>query len=261
MFLYKKRVTSNASRRMTIFKTPWYDRNIQKYFKLRKKSFGGRNRSGRTTLWTRKSIKRRLFYCKINYHFRSPQLFFIQTLKILTPSHKVVASAYFASGSVCYLQATSNFNIFQIRYPLYRTRFENFRIMWPDPYFSLLRTIPRLSKISLVELYPGKGVQYIRSAGCAGKLVTFNWDKHTAVVQLPSGVRKLFSLHSIASYQATALSIKKYHQVNNAGYLKNFGKKSIVRGVAMNPIDHPHGGRTKAIKYPRTPWGKTTKFK
>jgi large subunit ribosomal protein L2 len=39
------------------------------------------------------------------------------------------------------------------------------------------------------------------------------------------------------------------------------GKKSIVRGVAMNPVDHPHGGRAKSIKYPRTPWGLTTKYK
>ncbi len=46
-----------------------------------------------------------------------------------------------------------------------------------------------------------------------------------------------------------------------AGYWRSFGVKSLVRGVAMNPVDHPNGGRTKAIKYPRTPWGKTTKYK
>jgi large subunit ribosomal protein L2 len=46
-----------------------------------------------------------------------------------------------------------------------------------------------------------------------------------------------------------------------AGYWRSFGLKSIVRGVAMNPVDHPHGGRTKAVKYPRTPWGHTTKYK
>jgi large subunit ribosomal protein L2 len=46
-----------------------------------------------------------------------------------------------------------------------------------------------------------------------------------------------------------------------AGYWRSFGLKSLVRGVAMNPVDHPHGGRTKSVKYPRTPWGKTTKFK
>jgi large subunit ribosomal protein L2 len=46
-----------------------------------------------------------------------------------------------------------------------------------------------------------------------------------------------------------------------AGYWRLFGVKPLVRGVAMNPVDHPHGGRTKSIRYPRTPWGKTTKFK
>jgi large subunit ribosomal protein L2 len=53
---------------------------------------------------------------------------------------------------------------------------------------------------------------------------------------------------------------KKY--VNGkAGFWRSFGHKPIVRGVAMNPVDHPHGGRTKAIKHQRTPWGLTTKYK
>jgi large subunit ribosomal protein L2 len=46
-----------------------------------------------------------------------------------------------------------------------------------------------------------------------------------------------------------------------SGYWRNFGLKPHVRGVARNPVDHPHGGRAKSIKYPRTPWGKTTKYK
>jgi large subunit ribosomal protein L2 len=46
-----------------------------------------------------------------------------------------------------------------------------------------------------------------------------------------------------------------------SGYWRSFGLKPHVRGVARNPVDHPHGGRAKSIKYPRTPWGKTTKFK
>jgi large subunit ribosomal protein L2 len=48
---------------------------------------------------------------------------------------------------------------------------------------------------------------------------------------------------------------------SKAGYWRGFGFKPTVRGVAMNPVDHPHGGRTNSIKYPRTPWGKTTKYK
>jgi large subunit ribosomal protein L2 len=46
-----------------------------------------------------------------------------------------------------------------------------------------------------------------------------------------------------------------------AGYWRSFGVKSIVRGVAMNAVDHPHGGRTKSVKTPQTPWGFVTKKK
>jgi large subunit ribosomal protein L2 len=58
-----------------------------------------------------------------------------------------------------------------------------------------------------------------------------------------------------------SLSIKRKITNTKSGFWRTFGIKPIVRGVARNPIDHPHGGRTKAIRYPRTPWGKTTKFK
>jgi large subunit ribosomal protein L2 len=58
-----------------------------------------------------------------------------------------------------------------------------------------------------------------------------------------------------------ALEEKVNYLNGKAGYWRSFGNKPLVRGVAMNPVDHPHGGRTKAVKYPRTPWGKTTKFK
>ena len=78
---------------------------------------------------------------------------------------------------------------------------------------------------------------------------------------MPSGVRKSFSLYSLTSLGAVSLKIKKLVVNTKAGFWKRYGKKSQVRGVAMNPVDHPHGGRTKAIKYPRTPWGKTTKKK
>lgn len=124
-----------------------------------------------------------------------------------------------------------------------------------------MSSLPRLSKLSLLELYPGKGVQYIRSAGSKGKLVKFDYEKHVVLIQLPSGVRKFFSTYSLASLGGVAFPQKKFTANTRAGFYKNLGKKSKVRGVAMNPIDHPHGGRTKAIKYPRTPWGKTTKFK
>ena len=81
------------------------------------------------------------------------------------------------------------------------------------------------------------------------------------MVHLPSGVRKIISTFSLALPSRCAAMEKRNLRNTKSGYARSFGFKSVVRGVAMNPVDHPHGGRTKAIKYPRTPWGKTTKFK
>jgi large subunit ribosomal protein L2 len=74
-------------------------------------------------------------------------------------------------------------------------------------------------------------------------------------------VRKVFSFFSLGSPGVTPFSDNKYWKSNKAGYFFKNGKKPRVRGVARNPVDHPHGGRTKTLAYPRTPWGKTTKFK
>lgn len=127
--------------------------------------------------------------------------------------------------------------------------------------FSLLKQLPRNKPISLLELVPGKGIQYVRSPGTSAKMPKKDWKLNTGLLRLPSGVRKIFSTFSIASLGKVALPENKSYKNNKAGYYSINGRKPIVRGVAMNPIDHPHGGRTKAIKYPRTPWGKTTKFK
>lgn len=72
-------------------------------------------------------------------------------------------------------------------------------------------------------------------------------------MKLPSGVKKVFSTYAIASLGSVALPNQKKCKVNKAGFFSNLGKKSKVRGVAKNPVDHPHGGRNKAIRYQRTP--------
>ena len=127
--------------------------------------------------------------------------------------------------------------------------------------YSPLLYIPLLAKVSFLELYPGLGIQYARTPGAAAKFIKINWTEHTAILALPSGVHKAFSLYSVAFLGPAALKSKSLASNTKAGYWKSMGRKSSVRGVAMNPIDHPHGGRTKAIKNPRTPWGKPTKRK
>jgi large subunit ribosomal protein L2 len=74
-----------------------------------------------------------------------------------------------------------------------------------------------------------------------------------ALVKLPSGVYKVFSVYSTGTLSQVPLINNNLVSHANAGFFKKKGKKSLSRGVAKNPVDHPHGGRNKAIKYQRTP--------
>ena len=161
-----------------------------------------------------------------------------------------------------YLNTTSNSKLFLLQ------RFYTFSKIKLNYYFSLknlnqnlpihqnfftISQLPKNKPISLIELFPNKGIQYIRSAGSYGKISKMDLRSQKSIIKLPSGVKKFFSTFSIGSLDSVALPQKKSFINKKAGFYKKFGFKSIVRGVAMNPVDHPHGGRTKAIKYPRTP--------
>lgn len=121
------------------------------------------------------------------------------------------------------------------------------------PYYLTLLHTPISSSFSFAEIHPHRGAQYSRSSGSSSKLLSKNISTHTTLVKLPSGVRKIFSLYSLVTDGAPSLKQKKHQLNTKSGYWRIRGCKPIVRGVAMNPVDHPHGGRTKSIKYPRTP--------
>jgi large subunit ribosomal protein L2 len=123
-----------------------------------------------------------------------------------------------------------------------------------------LRNIPLGSLIHNVELRPGKGAQMVRSAGTYAQLMAKEGDY--AQVRLPSGeVRKVFieckaTIGQVGNVTHEGVSIGK------AGRTRWLGKRPKVRGVAMNPIDHPMGGgegKTSGGRHPCTPWGVPTK--
>lgn len=116
--------------------------------------------------------------------------------------------------------------------------------------------------ISFLELNPTRGAKYTRSLGSRSKLVKLDTRVGYGLVILPSALKKVFSIFGLATKGPSNLNITVGVLTSNkSGDKRKKGFKSKVRGVAMNPIDHPHGGRTKSIKFPRTPWGKVTKFK
>ena len=183
----------------------------------------------------------------------------VTTFKLIPFQNKLVALSFLASGGISYLPATDHFKIFNFTY--FPTQNFKLKPFFSNPTLFLLVYVQRLAKVSLLELYPGAGIQYARSSGTFARLVKIELNSHTALLQLPSGVRKTFSLYSLASLGSVALKSKALLSNTKSGYWRNFGLKPHVRGVARNPVDHPHGGRAKSIKWPRTPWGKTTKYK
>jgi large subunit ribosomal protein L2 len=122
-----------------------------------------------------------------------------------------------------------------------------------NPSLFILRKLPRNQFISLIELYPNKKIEYVRAPGSKSKMIKMDTRTNTSIVKLPSGVKKVFSIYSLASLGQVLFDDKRLKVNNKAGFFNKKGKKPKVRGVAMNPVDHPHGGRTKAIRYQRTP--------
>ncbi|WP_370931218.1 50S ribosomal protein L2 [Bartonella sp. DGB1] len=125
-----------------------------------------------------------------------------------------------------------------------------------------LGSIPVGTIVHNVELKPGKGGQIARSAGSYVQLV--GRDQGMVILRLNSGEQRLVSSLCYATVGAVSnpdhLNIKD----GKAGRSRWRGKRPHVRGVAMNPIDHPHGGgegRTSGGRHPVSPWGKPTKGK
>lgn len=165
--------------------------------------------------------------------------------------NKLVGLIFFLTGGLAFLQLPVNIKLFQFIY--FKPKSKTLQAMLSQPTFFKLHQLKIMSKISFLSSQPTKPIQYIRSSGTVGVLLKINMSTHTAVVRLPSGVKKLFSLYTIVAFGAVSLNIKKKLLNNKSGFWQIFGVKPKVRGVARNPVDHPHGGRTKSIKYPRTP--------
>jgi large subunit ribosomal protein L2 len=111
-----------------------------------------------------------------------------------------------------------------------------------------------------VELKPGKGGQMARAAGTYAQFV--GRDGGYAQIRLSSGELRMVRQECMASIGAVSNPDNSNQNLGKAGRKRHMGVRPTVRGVAMNPIDHPHGGgegRTSGGRHPVTPWGKGTK--
>jgi large subunit ribosomal protein L2 len=122
-----------------------------------------------------------------------------------------------------------------------------------------LENIPTGTLVHAVELKPGQGAKLARSAGAGVQLVAK--DGPHAVLRLPSGEMRRVPLACRATVGQVGNADHENRTIGKAGRSRWLGRRSAVRGSAMNPVDHPHGGgegKSKGGRHPVTPWGVPT---
>ena len=123
-----------------------------------------------------------------------------------------------------------------------------------------LRAIPTGSMVHNVELKPGGGGQLVRSAGIGAQLMAC--EGKYAQLKLPSGETRMVLANCLATIGQVGNPEHENVAIGKAGRSRWLGIRPNVRGVAMNPVDHPHGGgegRTSGGRHPVSPWGQPTK--
>lgn len=123
-----------------------------------------------------------------------------------------------------------------------------------------LKNIPLGTLIHNIEMRPGKGAQLIRSAGSSGQLMAK--EGKYAHIKMPSGEVRLIQVNCYATVGQVGNLDHENISVGKAGRTRWLGRNPRVRGVAMNPVDHPLGGgegKTSGGRHPVTPWGVPTK--
>ena len=122
-----------------------------------------------------------------------------------------------------------------------------------------IKFMPSGSTVHNIELYPGRGGKLVRSAGLSAQLA--GKSDGYVVVKMPSGEMRLINESCKATFGVVSNSENSQRVEGKAGRMRWKGFRPTVRGTAMNPVDHPHGGgegRSKG-RHPVTPWGKPTK--
>jgi large subunit ribosomal protein L2 len=220
-----------------------------------KSSSGGRNNLGRTTVrWRGGGHKRR--YRMIDFK----RLKFDVPAKVERLEYDPNRSAFLAlikyqDGELSYILAPQRIRAGD-------TVISGERVDIKPGNALPMEHIPVGTIVHNVEMRPGRGGQLARSAGTFIQLI--GKDSGYAQLRLTSGELRMVPVRCMATIGAVSNPDNKNQKIGKAGRNRWKGKRPSVRGVAMNPVDHPHGGgegKTSGGRHPVTPWGVPTKGK
>ncbi len=216
---------------------------------------GGRNNTGRITSWHRGGGHKRR-YRLVDFKRRQTGVAVVERLEYDPNRTAFIALIkYEGSGELSYILAPQRMAV--------GDKIESGKDADIKPGNALpLGSIPVGTIVHNVELQPGRGGQIARSAGSYVQIV--GRDSGYAQVRLNSGEVRLVRQECMATIGAVSNPDHSNQNMGKAGRMRWKGRRPHVRGVVMNPVDHPHGGgegRTSGGRHPVTPWGKPTKGK
>ena len=180
-------------------------------------------------------------------------------VQIVKDPHRtcMVALLKYSDGTYSYILSPSKLKLGTF---LFTTMvISNFYLKYVIGCCVLIRYLTYTSVFFNIEMTLGKGGKYSRSAGTFCTLIYLDFDKDTARIQLPSGAVKTISIYSLTTIGRASNKTHNRERFVKAGYSRRLGVRPVVRGVARNPVDHPHGGRTKTNSPEVTPWNKIAK--
>lgn len=222
---------------------------------------GGRGRGGQRTIWTKGArAQRRVFTnpCEGADGGRLLGLvcgMFWQThTRTALALIKNAAGAWFFSPCPEGLTPLGYFGAVSTHGRSRAARGEHPEWWWP------LALLPPYTRAALFPLPGGGRARLVRAPGSTALVLTARLWAGWALLVLPSGQLAVSPNAPAVVLGGLAPLARKGVSCAKAGLRRRLGLSPRVRGVATNPNDHPHGGRTKAVKYPRTPWGRTTRF-
>ncbi|HFL8819386.1 MAG TPA: 50S ribosomal protein L2 [Candidatus Azoamicus sp. OHIO2] len=222
----------------------------QKNLTVHKKNSAGRNNQGRITAWKRgggHKKKYRLIDWKRSKHDIPAK---IEQIEYDPNRSPYIALLLYQDGERKYILCPNESKIGDIIVSGYNVPIEKGNN-------TLLKNIPVGTLVHCIELIPGSGAKLARSAGCYAQFLAK--DSTHATLRLRSGEIRKVLLECFASIGILSKSEHNLRKLGKAGRNRWLGIKPRVRGVAMNPVDHPLGGgegKTSGGRHPCTPWGK-----
>ena len=228
---------------------------IYKQFAVNRVYKGGRNRMGRITISHRGSscaLKRKYLNIDLTYSLTNISYILLQ-IRPVARRTGMVGLILYKNGLFSYILVSKNVSVGMI----WSLKF--FRVYKEGDYLKLL-LIPEGFSIYNVELYLGRGGQLGLSAGTSVKIINRYSNKYyKMLVKLRSGEEYFINSNCGANLGVCSNTSHWLRSIKKAGTKRLFGFRSHVRGVAMNPVDHPHGGNTAGGHPCMTPKGLLTK--